>query len=194
MHSSTFFLTSADELALFVYRWLPEATPKAVVQIAHGLVGHAGRYARLAEALTRAGFAVYAGDQRSHSRTAPAQKDIGFFAHRDRGRKCVDDLWGLNQRIATDHPGLPIVLIGLSMRSFMVQHFKGLEQLVSAYHTAGVQHVTFRHYPEARYELLNVTGRGEVTHELLAWLAEVTGHEDYSGSDRPQSTGRRPWA
>jgi hypothetical protein len=51
VRSSTFTLASADGLALFVYRWLPEAAPKAVVQIAHGLVEHAGRYARLAKAL-----------------------------------------------------------------------------------------------------------------------------------------------
>ena len=110
MHSSTFTLVSADGLALFVYRWLPEATPKAVVQIAHGLVEHAGRYARLAEALTRAGYVVYAGDHRGHGRTAPAPEDLGFFAERDGWRKCVDDLWRLNQRIATDHPGLPTPL------------------------------------------------------------------------------------
>ena len=125
MRSSTFTLASGDGLALFVYRWLPEAAPKAVVQIAHGLVEHAGRYARLAKALTRAGYAVYAGDHRGHGRTAPTPEDFGFFAERDGWRKCVDDLWGLNQRIATDYPGLPIVLIGHSMGSFMAQHFIG---------------------------------------------------------------------
>jgi alpha-beta hydrolase superfamily lysophospholipase len=123
VHSSTFTLASADGLARFVYRWLPEAAPKAVVQIAHGVVEHAGRYARLAQALTRAGYAVYAGDHRGHGRTAPTPEDLGFFAERDGWRKCVDDLWGLCQRIATDHPGLPIVLIGHSMGSFMAQHF-----------------------------------------------------------------------
>ena len=54
-------------------------------------------------------------------RRTPA--DLGFFADRDGWRKCVDDLWWLNQRIASDHPGLPIVLIGHSMGSFMSQHF-----------------------------------------------------------------------
>ena len=98
---------------------MPEANPKAVVQIAHGLVEHAGRYARLAKALTRAGYAVYAGDHRGHGRTAPTPEDFGFFAQRDG----IDDLWGLSQRIAIDHPGLPIVLIGHSMGSFMAQHF-----------------------------------------------------------------------
>ncbi|HEX7967927.1 MAG TPA: alpha/beta hydrolase, partial [Stellaceae bacterium] len=37
--------------------------------------------------------------------------------------KCVDDLWQLSRGIAADHPGVPIVLIGHSMGSFMAQHF-----------------------------------------------------------------------
>jgi alpha-beta hydrolase superfamily lysophospholipase len=121
--SDTFALASADGPPRFVYRWLPGAAPKAALQIAHGLVEHAGRYGRLAEALTGAGYAVYAGDHRGHGRTAPTPEDLGFFAEHDGWRKCVDDLWVLNQHIAANHPGLPIVLIGHSMGSFMAQHF-----------------------------------------------------------------------
>lgn len=123
MRSSTFTLASTDGVSLFVYRWLPEVAPKAAVQIAHGLVEHAGRYARLAKALTYAGYAVYAADHRGHGRTASTPEDFGFFAERDGWRKCIDDLWRLNRRIATDLPGLPIVLIGHSMGSFRAQHF-----------------------------------------------------------------------
>jgi alpha-beta hydrolase superfamily lysophospholipase len=123
VHSSTFSLAAADGAALWVYRWLPEAPPKAVVQIAHGLAEHAGRYARLAAALTAAGYAVYANDHRGHGRTAPDAAELGFFAERDGWRRCIDDLWLLNRRIAGDHPGLPIVLLGHSMGSFMAQHF-----------------------------------------------------------------------
>jgi alpha-beta hydrolase superfamily lysophospholipase len=119
----TFTRTSADGVALFVYRWLPKANPRAAIQIAHGLVEHAGRYARLAKVLTRAGYAVYASDHRGHGKTAPRPEDLGFLAEQDGWQKCVDDLWGLNQHIATDYPGLPIVLIGHSIGSFMVQHF-----------------------------------------------------------------------
>jgi hypothetical protein len=102
---STFSLASADGSAHFVYRWLPETNLKAVVQIAHGLVEHAGRYARLAKSLTRAGYAVYAGDHRGHGQTAPTPADLGFFADRDGWRKCVDDFWVLTQR--GDRPSGP---------------------------------------------------------------------------------------
>jgi len=123
MQASTFTLATADGVSLFVYRWLPDGPPKAVVQIAHGLAEHAVRYARVAEALTRAGYAVYADDHRGHGRTAQTPDDLGFFAERDGWQKCIDDLWLINRRIAADHPGVAIVLLGHSLGSFMVQYF-----------------------------------------------------------------------
>jgi alpha-beta hydrolase superfamily lysophospholipase len=121
VQSRTFTLTAADGAVLFVYSWLPDRPAKAAVQIAHGLAEHAGRYARLAEALTAAGYAVYAGDHRGHGRTAAAPADLGFFAEREGWRRCIDDLGALHRRIAADHPGRPIVLLGHSMGSFMAQ-------------------------------------------------------------------------
>jgi alpha-beta hydrolase superfamily lysophospholipase len=123
MQTSTFSVAAPDGAALFVYRWLPDAPPKAVVQIVHGLAEHAARYARVAEALTRAGYTVYADDHRGHGRTATSPAELGWFAARDGWRKCVEDLWLINRRIAAEHPGLPIVLLGHSLGSFMVQHF-----------------------------------------------------------------------
>lgn len=116
-------LSAADGVQLFVYHWLAEAPPRGVVQIVHGMAEHGGRYARLASALTADGYAVYAGDHRGHGRTARGPDEQGFFAEREGWRKCIDDLWLLNRHIAVDHPGLPIVLLGHSMGSFMAQDF-----------------------------------------------------------------------
>src|SRR5260221_9133581 len=118
---ASFTLTAADGVALFVQGWRPEATPRGIVQIAHGLAEHGGRYARLAAALTEAGYAVYASDHRGHGRSARTPEDLGFFAAGDGWSKCLDDLWQLNRRLAADHPGAPIILLGHSMGSFMVQ-------------------------------------------------------------------------
>ena len=123
MQGASFALTAADGVALFVHAWWPQAPPRGVVQIAHGLAEHGGRYARLAAALTDVGYAVYASDHRGHGRSARTPEDLGFFAARDGWSKCLDDLWQLNRRIAADHPGAPIVLLGHSMGSFMAQHF-----------------------------------------------------------------------
>jgi alpha-beta hydrolase superfamily lysophospholipase len=123
--TSTFTLATADGIDLFVYRWLPNEKPKAVVQIAHGLAEHAARYARLAAALTSAGYAVYANDHRGHGRTVKSAGDLGFFAEHGGWRKCVDDLWQLNRHVAAAHPGLPIVLLGHSMGSTLAEQFMG---------------------------------------------------------------------
>lgn len=122
MRADSFRLMADDGAEIHVYRWAPDGAPRAVFQIAHGLAEHAGRYARLAQALTAKGLAVYADDHRGHGRTAVAG-DLGFFAQSEGWRKCVADLWSLNRRIAGDHPGLPIVLLGHSMGSFMAQDF-----------------------------------------------------------------------
>ena len=122
MRAEPFRLQAEDGAQIHVYRWLPDGSPRAAVQIAHGLAEHAGRYARLAEALTGAGYAVYANDHRGHGQTA-ARDDLGFFAERDGWAKCLADLWALNRRIASDMPGAKIVFLGHSMGSFMAQRF-----------------------------------------------------------------------
>jgi alpha-beta hydrolase superfamily lysophospholipase len=123
--ASNFALTTADGTDLFVYCWLPVEQPKAVIQIAHGLAEHAGRYARLADALTSAGYAVYANDHRGHGRTVKSADELGFFTERDGWRKCVDDMWQLNRHVAVTHPGVPSVLLGHSMGATMAEQFMG---------------------------------------------------------------------
>ena len=123
LRTTRFRLGAADGTSIAVHGWSPRTPATAVVQIAHGIAEHGGRYARLAVALTAAGYEVYAADHRGHGRTAASTADLGFFAEREGWQKCVDDLWTLNRHIAAEHAGLPIVLLGHSMGSFMAQHF-----------------------------------------------------------------------
>jgi alpha-beta hydrolase superfamily lysophospholipase len=121
MLASTFTIPR-DGAAIFVRRWLPDAPARAALQIAHGLAEHSARYERLAVALTGAGYAVYASDHRGHGPSCPPA-DLGFLAAEDGWRKCLDDLWTVNRRIAADFPGLPIVFMGHSLGSIMGQQF-----------------------------------------------------------------------
>jgi alpha-beta hydrolase superfamily lysophospholipase len=83
---------------------------------------HAARYARLAEALTAAGYAVYAGDHRGHGATA-SKADHGYFADTDGWDTVVADLRAVTDFAREEHPGLPVFLVGHSMGSFLARAY-----------------------------------------------------------------------
>jgi alpha-beta hydrolase superfamily lysophospholipase len=118
MQSTTTTVTASDGTALHTHRWLPEGPPKAVVQVAHGMAEHSARYARLAEALTAAGYAVYANDHRGPGGTAN-EADHGYFADHDGWDTVVADLRGVTDFAREEHPGVPVFLLGASMGSFI---------------------------------------------------------------------------
>ena len=122
MNHSTFWLTANDRSRLYVNQWLPEGPAKALLMLSHGMAEHSGRYARLAEALCAAGFGLYALDQRGHGRTADTGT-LGLYAEKDGWNKVVGDLASLNQHIGQQQPGLPIVLLGHSMGSYIAQAY-----------------------------------------------------------------------
>lgn len=106
---------------IFTYRWLPENPEDivGVVQIAHGMAEHAGRYARFARFLTEAGFGVYANDHRGHGKTAGALENVGYFADTDGWHRVADDMHLLTLIIGRECPGVPVFLFGHSMGSFL---------------------------------------------------------------------------
>ncbi|CAI8742482.1 Lysophospholipase, alpha-beta hydrolase superfamily [Pseudomonas marginalis] len=122
MNHSTFWLTANDRSRLYVNHWMPDGPAKAVVMLSHGMAEHSGRYAPLAEALCSAGYGVYAPDQRGHGRTAD-EGTLGLYAEKDGWNKVVGDLASLNQHIGQQHPGLPIILLGHSMGSYIAQAY-----------------------------------------------------------------------
>lgn len=117
---TTITFRSGDDIEIQTYRWAPDGPPRAVVQVQHGLGEHAGRYRRFAEALTAAGYLVYAPDGRGSGRTA--QGRYGEWGP-DGWPGWVDDLDRLNARIRQDEPGLPLALFGHSMGSFASQQY-----------------------------------------------------------------------
>ena len=94
-----------------------EATVPAtgLLLISHGLAEHAGRYQRFAEFMSAKGFSVYAHDHRGHGSTTATDAHLGRFAQSDGVGKVIDDLRAVRERAASDHPGLPVFLLGHSM-------------------------------------------------------------------------------
>jgi len=128
MKSETFTFKASDGVQIFTYKWIPDdaSVVKGAVQIAHGMAEHAARYERFAEALTKAGYAVYANDHRGHGKTAGSQEEIGYFADENGWGKVVEDMHTLTGIIKKEFPKKPIFLFGHSMGSFLSRHYSML--------------------------------------------------------------------
>jgi alpha-beta hydrolase superfamily lysophospholipase len=82
-----FQFTSADGLSIACVKWSGRHPVRGVVQIAHGLGEHMGRYAELAETLVNGEFVVYGNDHRGHGLTANPSGSFGDFGPVGFGRE-----------------------------------------------------------------------------------------------------------
>ena len=117
-----FTIKGSDGLELTAYRWDPAGEPRAVVQIMHGMGDHAQRFSELAEALSEAGYAAVAVDQRGHGATARSAAELGQLG-REGWTRLVADFGAVAARLHQDYPGKPLVLLAHSMGSFAAQQF-----------------------------------------------------------------------
>ncbi|MFD5226267.1 alpha/beta fold hydrolase [Microbacterium sp. NPDC058342] len=119
---------------------------RGVVQLLHGVGEHAGRYGALIDALTGAGFHVYADDHRGHGRTGIRQHgDPARLGRLGAGglRAAVAACAQLTGIIRAEHPDLPLVLIGHSWGSFLAQKLLSANaQTYDAVVLSGSAHLT----------------------------------------------------
>lgn len=123
MQELTFTFENETTHHVFVYHWFPadDSVPvRGILQIAHGMAESAKRYQRFAEALTQAGFLVYANDHRGHGETAGCAEELGWPGN-DGLNGMVKDIVTLGSMIREKHPELPLFLMGHSMGSFLTQ-------------------------------------------------------------------------
>src|SRR5438477_4014002 len=112
-----FQFRSADGLHIACARWDSRGPIRGIVQIAHGLGEHIGRYAALIEYLVKAGLVVYGNDHRGHGRTAPSPKHFGDFGPGGFDL-LVEDMAQLSRTAKSEHPECAFILLGHSMGSY----------------------------------------------------------------------------
>ena len=98
----------------------PDADTAGVVQIFHGLGEHSRRYDRFAAAAVQRGFAVCVHDHRGHGEHG---QPPGFFADRKGWHLVIDDANVMHNYLLERYAGVPLVLIGHSMGSYIAQGF-----------------------------------------------------------------------
>lgn len=130
-----FTLERPDGQQLAAYHWSGGSRPCAILVVAHGMGEHARRYPPALESLLADGIDIYGIDHRGHGGTIalsdrePGDYGPGGFP------AVVLDLLALVRRARAENPGLPLVLLGHSMGSFIsqaffVDHWRELDGLV----------------------------------------------------------------
>ncbi|MGN8645354.1 lysophospholipase [Gracilibacillus sp. HCP3S3_G5_1] len=134
MPNQSFWFRTADQHELYVKCWHSTSSPKAIVQIAHGMVEHIERYSEFATYLTQHDITVYGHDHRGHGKTGENANALGYFAEENGFDRVVQDCIELTEMIKQKYPQTPIFLIGHSMGSFISRRY----MMVAPNHLSGV--------------------------------------------------------
>lgn len=99
--------------------WEPKHQPFGIVQIIHGIADYSERYDAFAAYLTDMGFLVVAEDHMGHGLSGKEGEIRGYFT--GGWFAAVDDTYALYDLTKREYPGIPYILFGHSMGSFMLQ-------------------------------------------------------------------------
>ena len=94
-------------------------TVRGVIQLVHGMIDHMGRYRHVAEYFISQGYAFAGNDHLGHGKTAASPDDFGYFADSDGVLMVLKDIHTMNKQLRVTFAGLPIILLGHSMGSFL---------------------------------------------------------------------------
>lgn len=103
--------------------WAPEGTPRAVLQIAHGMAEHSGRYDDFMHFLAERGIVAFCMDHAGHGRSARTEAEYGFFGDEGGMAAAIGDMRRFTQWLSGAYPNIPLMLMGHSMGSFMVRQY-----------------------------------------------------------------------
>jgi len=164
-----------DGLEFFSRGWSPEAAPKAVLCLVHGMGEHTNRYGHVASALAEAGYAVFGFDLRGHGLSEGQRGHIPSFEH------CLNDISEFQKQLDLRYPNLPKVLYGHSLGGNLAANY--LLRVKSAFQAAIITGPYFRlafEPPAAKIAL------GRMMSNISPKFSQETGLETAALSRDPQ--------
>lgn len=121
-------LTYRSDFGNIVYdKYLPDKAKGVVIQIAHGMIEHRGRYEWLCRRFAQHGYSVFINDHRAHGDSTG-----GAICHGEMGDngfdKAAEDMYRLHMISAAEFPGYKHVMVAHSMGSLLARRFLQLRQ------------------------------------------------------------------
>lgn len=104
-------------------RWVPEGKVICILQIIHGMAEYIERYEETARFFAEKGILVTGEDHLGHGRSVPEGGVFGYFCEQDPATVVVRDVHRLKKMTQEDYPGIPYVILGHSMGSFILRNY-----------------------------------------------------------------------
>lgn len=117
------YLSHNQETLISASIWRPVETPKAILQISHGMAEFIDRYDDFARYLSEEQFLVVGNDHLGHGESVARAEDYGYYSTGNGKKHVVEDVKKLHDLIKIDYPHLPYFLMGHSMGSHIVRNF-----------------------------------------------------------------------
>lgn len=104
-------------------RWVPEGKIVCILQIVHGMAEYIERYEALAQYLGGKGILVTGDDHLGHGKSVGREGAYGYFCEQDPATVVVRDVHRLKKITQEEYPGVPYVILGHSMGSFILRNY-----------------------------------------------------------------------
>ena len=128
MKREDFYFDSRDgETRIHAVKWIPKQKPRCILQIIHGMAEYVARYEGLAETLTEEGILVTGEDHLGHGQSVKTKSGqahpLGYFCAHDAATVVVRDAHRLKKTVQEQYPGVPYLILGHSMGSFILRNY-----------------------------------------------------------------------
>ncbi len=125
MRKEEFYYTSRDNITqIHAVSWIPETDkPACIVQIVHGMAEHIERYDDFARFLNEYNILVTGEDHLGHGKSMREDKNPGYFCEQDAATVVVRDVHRLKKITQEKYPGVPYIILGHSMGSFILRNY-----------------------------------------------------------------------
>ena len=122
-----FYFPSSDGMnQIHAIEWLPDAAPKAILQMCHGMTEHIERYHDFATFLAEHGYYVVGHDHLGHGKSVASLDKLGYFHETHGNEYVIADIHQLRKDTEKKYPDIPYFIMGHSMGSFLTRQYIGL--------------------------------------------------------------------
>lgn len=120
-----FYFGSRDgEHRLHAIKWIPDTEkPICILQIVHGMSEYADRYDAFARFMAEKGILVVGDDHLGHGLSVKEGELRGYFCKEDAATVLVRDEHRLKKMVQEEYPGIPYIILGHSMGSFILRNY-----------------------------------------------------------------------